>query len=504
MTAIYSARWILPIISAAIEDGAVAIEDSTIAAVGPRAEIISRFPGARISDFGEAAILPGLVNAHSHLELTVMRGFLEREESDFFAWLRKLTVARGAMTPAEVCASAMWGAVEAARAGITSFADSSSSAIEVIKAVRQIGLRATVYQESFGPDPKLAPENVARLRDQLGELCALETGLVRAGVSPHAPYTVSAPQMELISRLALDEKLPLMMHAAESDDEQSFLLDGSGVFAEGLRQRGIDWQAPGLSTIQYLKRHGILETQPLLAHCINVDDADLETIKESRAGIAHCPKSNAKLGHGRAPFAKYIANMVNVGLGSDSVASNNTCDLLEEARFATLLARLDRGALSETLSLWERDGVRARSVAGGPSFLSVGDPFRGGLLPANDRLFRGGTCPAITADQALFSATLGGARAMSVPPAAAGGFGALAEGLQADIIAVSLAGAHQHPVRNPADALVFSSSGHDVLLTMVAGKEIYREGRILTVDEAELRTVIEKVRTGLDLAARIS
>ncbi|PYS37685.1 MAG: hypothetical protein DMF71_18080, partial [Acidobacteria bacterium] len=480
MTAIYSARWILPIISAAIEDGAVAIEDSTIAGVGPRAEIISRFPGARISDFGEAAILPGLVNAHSHLELTVMRGFLEREESDFFAWLRKLTVARGAMTPAEVCASAMWGAVEAARAGITSFADSSSSAIEVIKAVRQIGLRATVYQESFGPDPKLAPENVARLRDQLGELRALETGLVRAGVSPHAPYTVSAPQMELISRLALDEKLPLMMHAAESDDEQSFLLDGSGVFAEGLRQRGIDWQAPGLSTIQYLKRHGILETQPLLAHCINVDDADLETIKESRAGIAHCPKSNAKLGHGRAPFAKYIANMVNVGLGSDSVASNNTCDLLEEARFATLLAR----ALSEP-----------PAVAGGPSSLSVGDPFRGGLLPANDRLFRGGTCPAITADQALFSATLGGARAMSVPPAAAGGFGALsvppavaggfgalAEGLQADIIAVSLAGAHQHPVRNPADALVFSSSGHDVLLTMVAGKEIYREGRILTVD----------------------
>src|SRR5438094_4068604 len=183
----------------------------------------------------------------------------------------------------------------------------------------------------------------------------------------------------MISRLALDEKMPLIMHAAESDAEQSFLLDGSGVFAEGLRQRGIDWQAPGLSTTQYLKRHGILETQPQLAHCINVDDADLETIKESRAGIAHCPKSNAKLGHGRAPFAKYIANMVNVGLGSDSVASNNTCDLLEEARFATLLARV----LSEP-----------PAVAGGPSSLSVGDPFRGGLLPANDQPFRGGLLPA--------------------------------------------------------------------------------------------------------------
>jgi len=93
---------------------------------------------------------------------------------------------------------------------------------------------------------------------------------------------------------------------------------------------------------------------------------------------------------------------------------------------------------------------------------------------------------------------------MSVPPAVAGGFGALAEGMQADIIAVSLAGAHQHPVRNPADALVFSSSGRDVLLTMVAGKEIYRDGRVLAVDEGELRTLVEKVRAGLDLAARIS
>ena len=91
--------------------------------------------------------------------------------------------------------------------------------------------------------------------------------------------------------------------------------------------------------------------------------------------------------------------------------------------------------------------------------------------------------------------------ALSVPPASAGGFGALAEGLQADIIAVSLAGAHQQPVRNPADALVFSSSGRDVVLTMVAGKEIYRDGRVLTVDEEELRTVIEKVRAALDLAA---
>src|SRR5439155_22094166 len=145
MTAIYSARWILPIISAAIEDGAVAIEDSTIAAVGPRAEIISRFPGARVSDFGQAAILPGLVNAHSHLELTVMRGFLESEEHDFAGWLRKLTTARMAMTGEDLLVSATCGAIEAARAGVTCFGDSSSAATHAMTALREVGLRGIVY-----------------------------------------------------------------------------------------------------------------------------------------------------------------------------------------------------------------------------------------------------------------------------------------------------------------------------------------------------------------------
>src|SRR6266849_2501938 len=115
MIAIYSARWVLPIISPAIDDGAVAIDDSKIIAVGPEAEVVSRFPDARISDFGPAAMLPGLVNAHSHLELTAMRGFLEDEEHDFAAWLRKLTTARMAMTDEDLLASATCGAIEAAR-----------------------------------------------------------------------------------------------------------------------------------------------------------------------------------------------------------------------------------------------------------------------------------------------------------------------------------------------------------------------------------------------------
>ena len=466
MTAIYSARWVLPIASAPIENGAVAVEGVRIVGVGAAAEIASRFPDAAVSDFGTSAILPGLINTHSHLELTAMRGFLENEEHDFFAWLRKLTVARLGLTADDLSVSATCGAIEAARAGITCVGDSSSAAAQSMKAVREIGLRGIIYQESFGPDPRLAAENVAKLRGQLSEMRALEGELVRAGVSPHAPYTVSAPQLEMILRLALDEKLPLMMHAAESSAEASFMRDGTGAFVESLRTRGIEWNAPGISTVQYLERHGVLETKPLLAHCITVDDQDVETIRRAGAGVAHCPKSNAKLRHGRAPFAKFVAAGLKVGLGSDSVASNNNCDILEEARFATLLARVDRGG-SPTVTQGATD---------------------------TDALADARATATITAEQALFAATLGGARALGIDDQV----GALAEGMQADLVVVELEGPHQQPVTDPISALVFSSSGRDVRLTMVAGKDIYRDDQVFRADEKVLRTRIAQVRSKLD------
>ena len=461
MTVIYSARWVLPIISPVIEYGAIAFEESDIVGVGPRTEIVSRFPQVHIQDFGDAAILPGLVNSHSHLELTVMRGFLEREENDFSAWLGRLTLARLAMTGGDLLVSATCGAIEAARAGVTCVGDASSVASQAIAALGAVGLRGIIYQESFGPDPSLAVENVAMLREQISELRALENSLVRIGLSPHAPYTVSAPQLELISRLAIDENLPLMMHAAESKSERQFMLDGQGVFADKLRARGIEWRAPGISTIQYLSRHGVLEARPLFAHCINVDESDLELIQQSSCGIAHCPKSNAKLGHGRAPFAEFIKRNLNVGLGSDSMASNNACDMLEEGRFATLLARLPSDA---------------------------DDAFGRGRLPSSG---------LITAEEALYAATFGGARALGLNDK----IGAFAEGMQADITIVNLDGPHQQPARDPVTALVFASSARDVLLTMVAGKEIYRDGQVSGVNEREFRERIAQVRSKIDSAA---
>jgi cytosine/adenosine deaminase-related metal-dependent hydrolase len=448
---LYCARWVMPVTSATIEDGAVAVEDARIVAVGPRASVSAKFPTAAAQDFGEAAILPGFVNCHSHLELTAMRGYLEREENDFFAWLKKLTIARlEQMTPDDLYVSAAWGAIEAARAGVTCVGDASDAASSSLRALDDLGLRGIVYQEAFGPDAKLAREQFEKLYEKLARLRAYESTLVRLGVSPHAPYTVSAPLLELITELALAEKLPLMMHAAESAAESEFMLRGRGPFADGLERRGIEWRAPGVSTIQYLAKLGVLRAKPLLAHCIRVDEADIETLHDWDACVAHCPKSNAKFGHGRAPLAAFIRQNLRVGLGSDSVASNNACDLLEEARFAALMSR-----------------------AGGEK------------INAHEMM---------SAEDALSLATTGGARALGLEEQ----IGSLDVGKQADLVVVSLSGAQQLPVYDAPAALVFASSGRDVLLTVVAGREVYRYGRVLTVDEESFRARIK------ELASRIN
>jgi 5-methylthioadenosine/S-adenosylhomocysteine deaminase len=434
MTTIYSARWVVPVSAAPIENGAVAVEGQRIAGVGPQAEIVERFPGFKVDSLGEAIIFPGLVNIHTHLELTAMRGYLEQEETDFFAWLRKLTVARlELMTPDDIRVSATWGACEAVRAGITCVGDASDSGMMSMMALRDVGLRGVVYQESFGPDARRAKENFEELNSKVDQMRTLQNELTRVGVSPHAPYTVCGAQLELIAEYASTEGLPLMMHAAESAAEDQFVREGCGPFAEGLARRAIGWTAPAVSTIQYLKQVGVLDVKPLLAHCIRVDDRDIETLRETESKVAHCPKSNAKLGHGRAPFARFLESGIVVGLGSDSVASNNTCDILEEARFATLMAR-----------------------AGG------------GFVPGAD---------------ALRVATFGRG---------------LSEGALADLAVVSLTGVHQLPSYDPIATLIFASSGRDVIMTVVAGREVYRNGRVSNVDEDRLRARMLEISHRLD------
>jgi aminodeoxyfutalosine deaminase len=451
MVSIYSAKWVLPISSPSIKNGAIAIDGKHIVGIGTQEELKARFADAEVKDFGEAVILPGLINCHTHLDLTAMRGYLERVEGDFFAWLNLLTTTKRSLSKEDLYISSLWGIVEAIRAGITCVGDVSDNAGVVLKALNCSGLRATLYQEYFGADPRLANEFFKQIRETLPSIRTHETPLVKVGISPHAPYTVSTQLLRLIVPYAIEESLPVMMHASESTAEDLLMREGRGPFAERFTERGIDWKPPGISTVQYLAKLGLLDTKLLLAHCTRVDEADIETLKSSKVGIAHCPKSNAKLGHNRSPYYSLIKNRMNVGFGSDSVASNNTCDILEEARFAVLLSRIGT---------------------------NIGT----------------GYTQMIRASQALHTATLGGASALGYKA-----LGELKEGALADLIIVALDKAHQLPVQNPVNSLIFASSGRDVILTMIDGKEVYRDGHVLTIDEDWLRREIEKL--GMKLGA---
>lgn len=420
---ILTAEHVVPISAEPIRDGAVAIVGDRIAAVGRKDEIIAQHRDAEVKDFGPAAILPGFVNCHSHLELTAMRGALDDVEHDFKAWLLKINALRAAMTDDEIVEAAIAGAREGAAAGVTCFGDIGRHGQAGLTALREVGLRGVVYQETeFSPDNRTADDDFRKLGEKFEALKKEETGLVRVGLSPHSPYTVGSRLFELIAQYAIINRVPLTIHAAESDDEMALMTRGEGFFSEFYERMDLEWSSPHCTPIEYLERLGVLSTRPLLAHCVKASDTDIARLASYRVPVAHCPKSNAKFGHGYAPLEKFLDAGLNVGLGSDSVASNNICDLLEEARFAALSAR---------------------------------------NRPDRKRF--------ITAKEALETATVGGAKALGLDRE----IGTLEPGKQADIAVVSLAGYAQRPVNDILAALVFSSNANDVVRTLVAGDVLY-------------------------------
>lgn len=420
----YHARWLLPISAPPIENGTVAVKDGRIAFVGPR----SAAPEGADADLGEALLMPGLVNAHSHLELTVMRGFLE--DLDFPRWIVRLNgVKRAVLDRDRFLDSARHGLVEGIRNGITTYADTCDSGV-AFDAMIEAGVRGVMYQEVFGPDPSAWEKSLGELREKMDRMRPRQTDLVRVGVSPHAPYTVCDALYAAVAEYAGREGLPIAVHIAESEVEQLLVERGEGLFANGLRRRGIDVRPRARSSIELMQRTGVLDRRPLLIHCVRLDAEDIARVAASAAPVAHCPVSNAKLGNGTSPVLEMLHAGVVVGLGSDSVASNNRMDMLAEAR-AAILAQ------------------RARTS-------------RHDVLCARD---------------ALHLATLGGARALGLERE----IGSLEVGKSADLAAFAI-DACAIPVHDPEAAAIFALPGAAATLVTVAGKELVADGELLASD----------------------
>jgi cytosine/adenosine deaminase-related metal-dependent hydrolase len=351
----WHARWVVPVSSPPIADGTVITEGSRIAWVGPRATAPA---GGHDEDLGDAILAPGIVNAHTHLDLTSLRGTLDG--LPFFDWVRTLTRARAALSDDALLAAARDGITEGLLAGITTYGDTAPNSAS-FDAMLALGVRGIAYREVFGPDPAQAQDSLRGLREQVHEMRARETALVKVGVSPHAPYSVSDALFRAVAEYAAAENLPVAVHIAESEAESQLVEKGEGPFADFLRSRSILVRPRGSSPVDALNRSGIIRAHTLLIHAIRVHGAEIPLLAGSGCGIAHCPASNAKLAHGTAPLAEFVAAGARVGLGSDSMASNDRMDILEEARLAVLAQRA-RGQPHDTLNA--RAALRLATLGG--------------------------------------------------------------------------------------------------------------------------------------------
>jgi cytosine/adenosine deaminase-related metal-dependent hydrolase len=408
-----SAEWVLPLGGEPRADGAVLVgPEGRIEAVGAD-RAVPRPSGAECVDLGNAALLPGLVNTHSHLELTALRGLVR--EGPFGAWLMTIRAVKDGLDAEAFRASARWGVLEGFAAGITTHGDSGST-LQAAAALDELGGRGVAFHEVYGPDPAACAAVMADLERALPILEARRSDRVTVGVSPHAPYTISDPLLAAIASLAPGRGLRTAMHVAESREERELVEAGRGPFADHLRERGIPVEARG-TTVRWLERAGFLASRPLLVHCVTAGADDFATARRWGATVAHCPWSNAVLGHGRADLRAMRHAGLAVGLGTDSVAAGGRPDLFAEARLAAL-----------GLDLSPRDVLRLATADGGAALRLEG-------------------------------------------------VGVLEPGAWGDLAAIGLGAPAFAAAREPEAAVAWGAAASDVVFAAVAGRVVYARGQ---------------------------
>lgn len=402
--------------------GSVAIAGDSIAAVGPDA---AAYDATETVDCRGRVVMPGLVNAHTHVPMALLRGLADDLRLDVWLMGYMMPVEREFVSPDFVRLGTRLGCAEMIRSGVTCFADMYYFEEAVAEATAAAGLRALCAQTVLRfptPDAPSYEDSLARARAFIEQWRGHP--LIVPGPAPHAPYTCTPDILRSCAELAAEFDVPLHIHLSETALEVE----------ESRRTHG-------MPVVPWVKKQRLFDAKVLAAHCVHVDDGEMRALKNFNAGVAHNPTSNLKLGAGIAPVARMLELGLNVGIGTDGPASNNDLDMFEETRLAALLAK---GA--------------------------TGDPT---ALPARDALAmatRRGAC-AIHMDHLTGSLEAGKRADLIV--------------LNLDTVH-NVPSFHRDPNGIYAQ-IVYASKSTDVVDVMCNGQWLMRDRRLLTLDEQELR-----------------
>jgi 5-methylthioadenosine/S-adenosylhomocysteine deaminase len=332
----------------AYPDGAVAIAGDSILAAGPTAELRASYPAAQTADCEGKVLLPGLVNAHTHAPMTLLRGLADDRRLDVWLLGYMMPVEREFVSPDFCRLGALLAAAEMIRSGVTCFADMYYFEEAVARAIAEAGMRAVCSQTVLkfpSPDAASYEDSLAAARDFIVRWNGHP--LIVPSVAPHAAYTCTEEILRACSAMATEFDVPLHTHIAETLSEVE------------------EWRETyGMPVVPWVKKLGVLDTKVLAAHCVHIDEGEIHTLKHAGAGVAHNPSSNLKLASGFAPVTAMLEAGLDVGIGTDGASSNNDLDMFEEVRLASFVAKAVTGdptalPARQALAMATRLGARA-------------------------------------------------------------------------------------------------------------------------------------------------
>jgi 5-methylthioadenosine/S-adenosylhomocysteine deaminase len=328
-----------------IEDGAVAVTGEKIVAVGDSADLKARFTAKEMLDCAGCAIIPGLVNAHTHVPMTLMRGLADDLRLDVWLYGYMMPVEREFVGSDFCRVGTLLACAEMIRSGVSTFCDMYYYEDEVARATAEAGMRAVCAQTILkfpAPDATSFEESLAYCRQFIEQW--RDHSLIVPAVGPHAAYTATPELLHASAALALEFDVPLHIHIAETALEVE----------ESRAQHG-------MPIVPWLKKQDVLEAKVIAAHCVHLDEGEMHTLRKHQAGVAHCPSSNLKLASGVAPVQRMVDLGLHVGIGTDGPASNNDLDMFEETRLAALLAK---GGFGEPTALPAKQALALATIEG--------------------------------------------------------------------------------------------------------------------------------------------